>query len=1311
MHICQSPNCTHSSHSKPLVNFHLHTSHSSLDGCGKISDYIELAKQYGHPGIAITDHGTGAGIFDFYREVTKAGLKPVLGEEFYLCVDLEEKQPNRKRELLNKDKHQIVLIKDNEGYKNFCKLTYLSYTEGYYYKPRVSYEMLFENKKGLIISSGCAASMFNQLLINNQEKEAEKWFRKFVSEFGDDFYGEIQFNELNDVEKYGMNQFLMNEFIIKMCNKYEVPLLIGGDTHYARKEDSKLQDIVIGCQRRKESSSGSYESFIHARHLYYHSSEDYFEFNKKFNYNYDERLIQEALDNSVQLLNKVNFAFETNKINFPVYKEEGVKVSNDELLKTKAYNGLTKKLSDRKVKGEKFSKELIQTYIDRLDYELEIIKQKNITDYFLIVSDLLTWAKRNDIFVGAGRGSAAGSLVSYAVDITEIDSIKFGLLFERFQNPERTSLPDIDCDIEQGGRERVREYLETRYGKDSVLGVGSFHIYRPKSAIEDAARGMGLDTSFQSVLVKEVVKMEVNSKDVEIASDFFDKEISLPHERRLPFENCKDIKEFFDWVLLIDKFQTAQGFTPTYSYEVIKWVKENEECIYWANKLLGQVKNVGTHAGGILITPGPVYNYIPVTRAAKEVVTAFKEADGSSKNLSELGLLKLDILGLKTLNVIKHCISQIKADLNIDISDDVRYIDLEDKNLYKLFNKGNNIGIFQLEGRTQDGLIKTIKPDSFDDIVAINAINRPGPLETFSPVFGKWKKYYKQGTPEKCQEDDIYPKLDFMLKATEKTFGCLLYQEQLMEMLVAAADFNMGEADSFRRAIAWREDNPKYHTVKKYFEQLKEKMLLKGYNVEDVEYFLDYCREFMGYAFNLSHSCLTKNTLIKHKEKGDTPILEIKEGDEILTYNTKTQKNEYKKVKKFYIQGKKKAYKITTRSGKILECTDDHKIMTPKGMLPLKEILKQKLSVKILRGIFDEIVAIEELGETEVYDLGIDSEDHNFFANEVLVHNCSYSYIGLQTLYLKCYYPAYFFANLLNYESNQDDYQLILSNAISNGIEILPPSVTKSKHNFSVENNKIRIGLKAIKGFGASSFEDLLKNDISNCKTIDEVLSKPLKPKNFTLLLDAGAFDEYVISREKIAIIKDLLKEKKITTWFNRKHNALTLKTIPPILQQFDEEKVLDYSQECKNDPNPHYSLVLKLTDDIKVRELTIEQKEKKQEELLGFSLKLAKKLNNLHSLANQFPELNLKSITTRQNDNDICYWFLLDRKRLLTKRGTPYFVLEIGDSSTRVKAKCWTAYEFLIKGKAFTSRIKEDKYGYSIIEDDYLMELPLEDE
>lgn len=802
---------------RPMVHLHLHTSYSTLDGAGKASEYAAKAKEYDHPAIAITDHGNPAGILRFYDTLKKSGIKPILGEEFYAVIDPTLRIPQRNRDLEFRDKHQSVFIANQEGYVNFNELNYLAFTEGYYFKPRISFEQLFAHSKGLIVTTGCAGSLFNQFINAGRINEAEEWLLKFKREFPNEgqFWVEIMMNEITDMDKFGMNQIEINKQIIKLANKHNLPIILTGDVHYAEKDGSKLQNIVINVARGgKDTNAGD---FLHAKHLYYHNAEDFFWMNKEFGYNYSNKFMHEVLDNTLKFQQYINFEFDFNTFNYPKYKNQDTKtqhLDNKVVLKKMALKGLTRVLNE-----EEFTDEQEKKYYDQLMYELDVINTKGYESYFLLYQDIVNTFKKDGHIIGCGRGSAAGSLLSYVLGITTIDPIRHGLYFDRFLNKNRNSPPDIDSDWPQGLRGSVVEYLKSVYGDTNVIGVGTHMIYQLKSAFADVLRGLGEDVGRDSIWAKEITK--------------------LPR-----FEEAEDLTMFF--AQRIEKNELTQA--------AIDWVLDKEEkgIFELVNNLTGQCRQIGTHAGGIVVTEKPLWNYIPVTRAGKEIVSAFSESDGSSKDLSALGLLKLDILGLSTLNILKGVIDLVKLNEGRDITQEISKLDLADPNLFTLFRRGNNFGVFQME--KVDGLLNEIPVDNFYDISAINAINRPGPLEIFGKLYGKWKKLTLAGKFDLLHKEAKYPRLPFMREATKETFGCLIYQEQLMQMLVEGAGFNLGEADDFRRIVTRPSDHPKYYEFEIGLKKVTEGMVASGYNKQDVDYFIDYVKGVTGYSFCKSHA-------------------------------------------------------------------------------------------------------------------------------------------------------------------------------------------------------------------------------------------------------------------------------------------------------------------------------------------------------------------------------------------------------------------------------------------------------------------------
>ena len=459
----------------PLCAIHLHSSFSQFDGVASFTEYLRLAKEYNIKGLALTDHGTATGLFQFYKTLQGSEVKPIIGEEFYITTDTTKRVANRNREVIDRDRHLVVLVKNDIGYKNFCKLNYLSYVEGYYYKPRITFDQLFAHKEGLVVTNACAGGVIGQLIIGNLYQEAEDIFKRFVEEFREDFYGEIQFNELNEKGTFGFSQKEVNDFTLEMCKKYNVKTIIGSDSHYANKEDVKLQQILMACLQRKESGEESVDYF-HAKHLYLHNSDDFFRFNKEFEYNYPEELLKQCFINSLEVCDKCTFEFDLGGAKFPKFILPKEYKTNKEYCEKLAFDGLLNLLKERQDNGETFTDEQIEKYENQLQFEIDIIDSKGFIDYFLIYQDLVKWAKNNGIGVGPGRGSAAGALISYSLLITTVDPVKHKLYFERFLNTERCLTTNNIILLKDGTSKKVEDItltdeVQTSTGKGKLIKI------------------------------------------------------------------------------------------------------------------------------------------------------------------------------------------------------------------------------------------------------------------------------------------------------------------------------------------------------------------------------------------------------------------------------------------------------------------------------------------------------------------------------------------------------------------------------------------------------------------------------------------------------------------------------------------------------------------------------------------------------------------------------------------------------------------------------------------------------------------------
>lgn len=1118
-----------------FVQLHLHTSASLLDGVTNYKKVIKQAIENGNPAIAITDHGNPSNIFQFSKECKKQGIKPILGLEFYITDDLTSRISHKERTIETKDFHQSVYIKNKEGYINYNYLTYIAHTDGFYYKPRIDFKLLFEKKEGLMITTSCMASKISTYILNNNHKEAEDFFKTCLYEFKDSFYGEIQFNEVE-------GQKAINDFIIHLCKKYNVPVIIGGDVHYNSPEDNELQDAVI---RSKRDASGE-DWVISARKLFFHDTLDYFAFNKELDWNYDEEFIIECFKNSVDFSEKINFEFETGKYHTP--KIDTGDMSSKDYLEKVTWEGIIKNIeTERKYFPDRYTNEKIDLIEKQVKYELGVINDLEINDYMLIVYDIIKWEKENGLYVGPGRGSCAASLVAYGLSITSLNPLEHGLIFERFVNPGRKTMADIDWDSEQGAREKILEYLIGKYGRDSVCSVPTFGTYGPKSGLQSMSRGLRKDTGHDTVLMKKISKLD----------------------------ELNDLKKSWSNGEMIPYFKNLREKST--DEEIITWIDNNQDTIDFANRLQGNITNIGTHAGGIVVTPKPIYNYIPVTKSSSNLVAAFQESDGSAKDLGELGILKLDVLGLKTLNIIKECVNRILKDTGEDLTERINFLDLEDKKLIEEFAKGNNYGIFQMEKSKM--FTSKMNVDCFQDIVAINAMNRPGPLEKYLEKYGYWKDIDKgtvvlSKTELEKVNKERYP-FPFMEKSLKSTYGALLYQEQFMLLVSDMTGMSFGEADSFRRAIAWKEDHPKYYTVKGYFERLETSMIEKGYTKEDVDGFVKYCRDFMGYSFNLAHSL-------------------------------------------------------------------------------------------------------------------------------------SYSYIAYQTLFLKYYYPSYFYAAMINIASNIDEVQIIIADAKLNNLEILPQSVKESEYLTRASDLKtIQLGFGMIKGMGESTINDC--NSLRSYTSVKEIFNAPLKGINKTQyqnLIDLGAFDDYNIDRDILLSLKNLYQDEKIQDWFTRKKQPLRLETLPKsFIGLFEAEECLKLALKAKNEiedamwsdepttQKPWDLLLEWLLEKIKVKELDkklyLKITTQKQKELMGFSLGDA----GLSEIASTLKVKGLLPLK-EYDDETKKYFFIVEKiDKALTKTGKTYLKLTLNNG---IKAKCWKDIN-LIEGEIYYSLFKKDNFGYTL--------------
>jgi DNA polymerase-3 subunit alpha len=688
-----------------FVHLHNHTAFSLLDGAIRVDSLIKKTKKYDMPAAAITDHGVLYGIIDFYRKAKKEGIKPIIGAEVYLS-------PGSRFEKNRKRYHLVLLAQNNEGYHNLIQLVSKAWLEGFYYKPRVDKELLAEYSKGLICLSACIQGEVPQLLINGNYDLAQKAVSDYHAIFGkDNFFLELQNHNLQQ-EKEAV------QGLLKLSREENIPTVVTNDCHYLNKEDAELQDILLALQTGTTLADENRMTFT-GQEFYYKSPAEMLELFPD---------LDSAYQNTVKIADRVEVDLDFNHFYLPEYPDLGQEKSPEDLLKKLCLKGL-------KAKGMGSD----QKAVERLKYELKIIFEMGYAAYFLIVYDFVKYAEDNEIMVGPGRGSAAGSLVAYLLNITKVNPLKYGLIFERFLNPERVTMPDIDIDFDEN-RDQIIEYVKERYGTERVAQIGTFGTMAARAAVRDVGRVLAVPYA----KVDKVAKLISSRKGINR---------SLKDQKKLQelYHNDGEIKELIDY---------ARGVE-------------------------GLPRHISTHAAGVIIGAEPLTQIVPLQKQDESVITQLPMGD-----LEALGLLKMDFLGLRNLTVIKNTLQLIedRKDKVIDINN----IPLDDSAVYKFLSTGKTAGVFQMESYLFQSLNKKMKPDRFSDLIAMLALGRPGPLgsnivDDFIAIrHGKKEAEY------------LHPKLKPIL---EETFGMILYQEQVMEIASNLAGYSMGEADLLRRGM------------------------------------------------------------------------------------------------------------------------------------------------------------------------------------------------------------------------------------------------------------------------------------------------------------------------------------------------------------------------------------------------------------------------------------------------------------------------------------------------------------------------------
>ncbi|MEA2097908.1 MAG: DNA polymerase III subunit alpha, partial [Patescibacteria group bacterium] len=1134
-----------------FTHLHTHSHYSLLDGLAKIDDLIDKAIELNMDSLALTDHGVMYGIIEFYQKAKAKNIKPILGVEAYVATG---SRYNKNAGVDNKRNHLILLAKNETGYKNLIKLTTSAHLEGFYYKPRIDKELLRKYSEGIIASSACIAGEVPRAILSGDLKKAEKIIGEFQEIFGkENFYLELQHHPSFK------EQEIVNKALIDLSKITSAPLVAANDVHYINAEDDKAQDILMCIQMNRTVNEKDRLSMV---------GDDY---SLKSQETMIEQFkhIPEAIDNTQRIVEACNVEIGLGKILLPYYKVPG-DLPSDEYLEKLCRGEIGRRYGKTNEEIEK-----------RLQFELDTIKKMGFDSYFLIVQDFVNWSKKEGIIVGPGRGSAAGSIVSYLIGITDIDPLKYNLLFERFLNPDRISMPDIDLDFADNRRDEVLKYVSQKYGEDHVAQIITFGTMAARAAIRDTGRALGLPYSFCDKIAK-----------------------AIPMFTKLPdaLANVKELKDLYS------------------SNSEAKNLIDN------ALKLEGVARHSSTHACGVVISKNTLNHYTPCQFPPQNnsgIVTQYE-----MHNIEDLGLLKMDFLGLKNLTVLENAlkiISKTKED-KIDLS----LIPLNDEKTLKLFQQGKTTGVFQFESSGMKRYLKKLEPTDFEDVIAMVALYRPGPLnsgmvdEFIDRKHGKKKIVYKH---------------PIMENALKNTYGIIVYQEQVMRLSKDMANFTGGQADTLRKAMGKK--------IAELMAKMKEEFI-KGCLENDIsekiakETFSDM-EKFAEYGFN---RCLTGDTIVIDSETGKQFKLEelykIYKKDGRLP-SILTLKENYKlgasKIMKVYDNGTKEIYQVKTRLGRIIKATSNHPFKTINGwenlenlesgdmigvarcvpinkdikkavkdhpilngtvkkttargskdIIPvqIKDLIRTKIrqsgyslkefskkyniaerlffdetkkrgylreTVEVIGKIlkdkeilelaqsdiyWDEIVEIKKIGKEKTFDLTIE-RTHNFVANDIIVHNSHavcYAFIGYQTAYLKAHYPAEFMASLLTADQeNIDRVAIEVDECRQMGIEVLPPDVNKSFINFGVinENKKeeIRFGLSAIKNVGHNIVETIVKERKENgeYESIEDfvlrVESRDLNKKSMESLIKTGAFDSMEERSKLLANMERILNFAK----------------------------------------------------------------------------------------------------------------------------------------------------------------------------------------
>lgn len=747
-----------------FVHLHLHSEYSLLDGACRMEEIPQRAAECGHSAVAITDHGVMYGAVAFYRACQKYGIKPIIGCEVYVA---SKSRHSKSAGEDNKSEHLVLLCQNEIGYRNLIYMVSAGFTEGFFSKPRIDMELLREHSEGLIALSACLAGRIPRLILGGDYDGAVAYAKELSSVFGkDNFYIELQ--------NHGMEeQKQLLPLLVRLAKECDLPMVATNDCHYLRREDAETQAILMCIQMNTVITDG--------RPLGFKTDEFYYKTTEEMQALFGE--YEGALENTVKIAERCQFDFDFSKLYLPKFSCPGGE-SAEEHLAHLAMQGLEKHIESGKILLQRHTRE---EYEERLRYELSVINKMGYADYFLIVQDYVNFARDHKIPTGPGRGSGAGSLVAFSVGITDIDPIPFDLLFERFLNPERVSMPDIDMDFCYERRDEVISYVNSRYGSDHVSQIITFGTLAAKAAIRDTGRAMGLSYADTDVVARAV-----------------------PKEPDITIADCLKREEF---------------------RKLYEGSEQTRKLIDTASRLEGMPRNVSVHAAGVVITDRPLTDYVPLAQSNGITITQY-----DMNTIADLGFLKFDFLALRNLTVIRDAEMQVREK---EPGFDIEKIPLDDAEVFRMIASGNTSGVFQLESGGMKQMLINLEPDCLEDIIAAISLYRPGPMDSI-PTYIANKK-------NKDNISYLTPLLEPILKST---YGCIVYQEQVMEIFRSVAGFSFGHADVVRRAMAKKHADE----LEAERENFLEGAVKNGVSRENAVKLFDSMADFAKYAFNKSHA-------------------------------------------------------------------------------------------------------------------------------------------------------------------------------------------------------------------------------------------------------------------------------------------------------------------------------------------------------------------------------------------------------------------------------------------------------------------------